>query len=161
MVPRIETLAAKKLVGKSLRMSIARDKTFELWHSFMTARKHIRNPLGTQLFSMQVYAHSLDFKDFNQDIEFEKWAATEVSSFDEIPADMKPYTLAGGLYAVFIHKGLPSDFPETFQFIYNSWLPSSGYVVDKREHFEILGDKYKNNDPTSEEEVWVPIKPKE
>jgi hypothetical protein len=27
-------------------------------------------------------------------------------------------------------------------------------------HFEVLGDKYKNNDPSSEEEVWIPIKPK-
>jgi len=24
-----------------------------------------------------------------------------------------------------------------------------------------LGDKYKNNDPNSEEEIWIPIKPKQ
>lgn len=27
-------------------------------------------------------------------------------------------------------------------------------------HFEVLGEKYKDNDPTSEEEIWIPIKAK-
>jgi AraC family transcriptional regulator len=30
-----------------------------------------------------------------------------------------------------------------------------------RSHFEIMGEKYKLNDPNSEEEVWIPIKMKE
>jgi len=47
-----------------------------------------------------------------------------------------------------------------FQKIYTVWLPASDYVLDNRPHFEVLGDKYKNNDPSSEEEVWIPIKPK-
>jgi AraC family transcriptional regulator len=35
-------------------------------------------------------------------------------------------------------------------------LPGSEYFLDNRPHFEVLGDKYKNNDPTSEEEIWKP-----
>jgi AraC family transcriptional regulator len=35
---------------------------------------------------------------------------------------------------------------------------SKEYELDDRPHFEILGDKYKNNDPNSEEEIWIPIK---
>ena len=158
MYPRIETIPEKKLVGKSLKMTISRDRTFELWNSFMPVRKQIRNQLGTDLFSMQVYDNSLDFKDLNQHTEFEKWAAIEVSDFDDIPVDMRPYTLKGGLYAVFNYKGLPGDYSETFRHIFYSWMPASVYATDKREHFEILGDKYKNNDPASEEEIWVPIK---
>ena len=34
------------------------------------------------------------------------------------------------------------------------------YTLDDRPHFEILGEKYKNQDPDSEEELWIPIKPK-
>jgi AraC family transcriptional regulator len=34
------------------------------------------------------------------------------------------------------------------------------YFLDDRPHFEILGDKYKNGDPDSEEEIWIPIKQK-
>ncbi|MDP4185490.1 MAG: GyrI-like domain-containing protein [Bacteroidota bacterium] len=160
MDPRIEIIPEKKLIGKRLRMSLSNNKTYDLWHSFMPNRKDIKNSLTSDLFSMQVYDKSLDFKDFNPDTEFEKWAAIEVSDFNEIPDDMEAYTLKGGLYAVFIHKGAANTFPKTFQFIFNSWLPSSDYELDNREHFEILGDKYKNDDPGSEEEVWIPIRPK-
>lgn len=34
------------------------------------------------------------------------------------------------------------------------------YEIDFRPHFEILGEKYKNNDPGSEEEVWIPVRPR-
>jgi AraC family transcriptional regulator len=40
------------------------------------------------------------------------------------------------------------------------WLPNSAYALDDRPHFEALGEQYKNNDPNSEEEIWIPIKPK-
>jgi AraC family transcriptional regulator len=39
-------------------------------------------------------------------------------------------------------------------------LPNSNYHLDDRPHFEILGEKYKNADPGSEEEIWIPIKAK-
>lgn len=45
------------------------------------------------------------------------------------------------------------------EYIYGSWLPNSTeYARDNRPHFEILGEKYKNNDPESEEEIWIPVK---
>lgn len=160
MEQRIITLPEKKLIGKSLRMTLAKNKTFELWQSFMLQRKKITNNLTTDLISMQIFDGSLDFRDFNLNTEFEKWAAVEVLDFNLIPDRMKTHTLGGGLYAVFIHKGVASDCNKTFQFIFKSWLPNSDYELDKREHFELLGNKYKNDDPDSEEEVWIPIKRK-
>ena len=158
MEPRIELLAEKKLVGKRLNMTLSNDRTFELWHSFMPHRKEIKNSISNDLFCLQVYDKNLDFKDFNPQTEFEKWAAIEVTNFNDIPDIMETYTLKGGLYAVFIHKGAPSSFPKTFQFIFNEWLPKSEYKLDNREHFDLMGEKYKNDDPESEEEIWVPIR---
>ncbi len=161
MIPRIETIPSKILIGKRLKMSITTDRTFELWRSFMPHRNDIRNRVSTDLLCVQSYDHTLPFKDFNPGTEFEKWAAVEVSVIEELPENMEVYSLKGGLYAVFIYKGVPSDFHNMFQYIFYSWLPGSEYEVDQRDHFEILGDKYKNNDPDSEEEVWIPIKRKE
>ena len=138
-------------------MSLSKDKTQELWQSFMTRRKGIMNSLDTGFFSMQVYDKSLNLNEFNPNTEFEKWAAIEVSDFDNIPVEMESYNLKGGLYAVFIHKGLASTFPKTWQFIFNSWLPKSNYDLDKREHFEILDENYNPSNPNSKEEVWIPI----
>lgn len=61
-----------------------------------------------------------------------------------------------GLYAVFDYKG-SSEVHKFIQYIYTSWLPNSEYKLDHRPHFEVLGEKYKNNDPNSEEEIWIPI----
>jgi AraC family transcriptional regulator len=74
---------------------------------------------------------------------------------------METFTLTSGLYAVFQYKGTANEAAGTFQYILGTWLPNSEYTLDSRPHFEILGEKYKNNDPDSEEEIWIPIKPKE
>ena len=160
MEPRIESLAEKKLVGKRIKMTFSNNKTFELWKSFMPRRKEILNCVTTDLFSMQIYDQNYDFNKFNPEAEFEKWAAMEVSDFNVIPNDMESFTLTGGLYAVFIHKGAASTGPKTFQYIFGTWLPKSDYLLDHRPHFEILGQKYINEDPASEEEIWIPIKSK-
>lgn len=158
--PRIETLTAKKLIGKNIRMSFLHNKTADLWRSFMQERKNISNTVGTDLYSIQIFDSVFDYQNINPASEFTKWAAVEVTDWLSIPENMDSFSLTGGLYAVFIHKGTPSDFRKTFDFIFLSWLPQSNYVIDNRPHFDVLGEKYINNHPNSEEEIWIPIKPK-
>lgn len=156
MTPRIETLNEKKLVGKRLSMSFANYRVGELWSAFLPRRKEICNSLTTDLISLVVYSPN-HFLDFNPHNEFERWATVEVNDFDSVPLEMETFVLASGLYAVFDYKGLSTD-NSIFQYIFGTWLPSSGYVLDNRPHFEVLGEKYRNNDPTSEEEIWIPIR---
>ncbi len=157
MEPIIKKINQKNLIGQRLTMSFANNTTFKLWQSFMPRRKEIQNKLSANLISMQVYGPSFEFNNFDINKEFEKWAAVEVSNFNTVPNEMEPFTLTSGLYAVFFFKGLSTD-TKIFQYIFGVWLPQSNYVLDNRPHFEILGEKYKNNDPTSEEEIWIPIK---
>lgn len=154
---RIEILTEKKLLGKRMIMSLSNNKTGELWRIFMPGRGEIRNSLTSEMISMQVYDQPLDFSNPNQ--EFEKWAAVEVSDFETIPDGMESFTLKGGLYAVFQYKGSSTD-TKIFLYIFDTWLPNSDYLLDNRPHFEILRDKYKNADQNSEEDIWIPIKPK-
>jgi len=158
MEPDIRILPEKMLIGKRMTMNLAENKTSELWRSFMPRRKEIRNCQTSDLFSMQVYDQTLDFGDFNESTRFEKWAAVEVTDFESIPKDMESYIMPEGLYAVFIHKGAAAEGARTFSYIFGTWLPNSDYLLDNRPHFEILGEKYKNDDPASEEEVWIPVK---
>ncbi len=158
MQPRIETLKDKKVVGKRLKMSLAKNRTGELWQSFMPKRKEIGNAISSDLFSLQIYETDY-FTTFNPNNEFEKWALIEVADFENVPSDMEKLILKGGLYAVFDYKGLNTE-TSIFTYIFTKWLPNSDYLLDERPHFEILGEKYKNGDPNSEEEIWIPIKPK-
>ena len=161
MNPVIKISGEKKLIGKRIKMSLADNKTYALWHGFMPRRKEIRNNLTSDLFSMQVYDKSYDFSNFDPEATFEKWAAIEVADFDVVPQEMESYILSEGLYAVFNYKGVASQGATMFQYIFGTWLPASDYILDNRPHFEILGEKYKNEDPDSEEEIWIPIKVKE
>jgi len=156
MEPRIVNLKEKKLVGKKVTMSIADNKVKELWSGFIPRRKEITNNLTNDFISLSVYnpSYFLDFKPTN---EFEKWAAVEVSDFTNVPNGLEKLTLTEGLYAVFEYKGSSSDI-SIFQYIFGVWLPKSEYLLDNRPHFEVLGEKYKNDDPNSEEEIWIPLK---
>jgi AraC family transcriptional regulator len=160
MAPRIELLAEKKLAGKHLRMSLTNNTTGLLWQSFMQRRKEIIPTIGSDMYSIQLYDPSY-FENFNPAKEFEKWAAVEVSSFDNLPEGFEALIIPSGVYAVFTHVGGPATGAQTFQHIFGTWLPSSAYMLDNRPHFELLGAKYSNNDPNSEEEIWIPVKAKE
>jgi AraC family transcriptional regulator len=158
MLSHIEHIESKKLIGKRIRMSLLNNRTVELWRGFMPERGTIKNRISEDLISMQVYDSNYDLSDL--DLEFEKWAVVEVTDFDSIPASMEPFILEAGLYAVFKYKGSSSD-ELIFTYIFGTWLPHSEYELDYRPHFEVLGDKYKNDDPESEEEIWIPVKLKQ
>ena len=162
MEPRIVELQPKKLIGLHLKMSLAQNRTKELWQGFGPRRKEITNNIGPGAYSLQVYEAGSSMSSFNYNTEFEKWAVVEVEDFDSVPDGMDTYTLEGGLYAVFIHKGPVTTFHKTSAFIHTAWFPNSEYVRDERESFEYLDERYLGPmHPDSEEEVWVPIRPKE
>lgn len=156
--PRIEVLSPKILVGVSKTMSLANNLTGQLWGQFGPRIKVIPNRIGDDKISMQLYPPNY-YAQFSPTTEFIKWATVEVSSFDDVPEGLQTFDLPGGLYAVFDYKGSSAD-PTIFQYIFTEWFPKSGYVIDDRPHFEVLGPKYKNNDPNSEEEIWVPVREK-
>jgi AraC family transcriptional regulator len=158
MIPQILTIPEKKLVGKRIRMTLASNRTVDLWQSFMPRRKEIRNISGTELFSVEIYDQTLDFNKFSLDTEFEKWAAVEVSAFEEIPDEIESFILHAGSYAVFRYKGAANEASTFFRNIFTIWLPEAGYLCDSRPHFEVMGEKYKGNDPLSEEDIWIPIR---
>lgn len=157
MQPLIKTLNEKKLTGHFIEMSFIENKTFQLWNGFMPKRKEIKNTIDANLYSLEVYRENY-FDNFNPSNNFQKWAAVEVSSFENLPSEMKTLVVPSGLYAVFLHVGPATDAHKTYNYIFAEWLPNSAYVVDERPHFAIMDEKYKKDDPSSEEEIWIPIK---
>ena len=156
MQPRIELVPEKKLVGKSITMSLIDNKTFDLFSGFMPNRKQVKNNIGLDIYEVTEYSLH-HFKSFNPNNTFTKWATVEVENFEDIPQEMESISLESGLYAVFTYKGLAKDFSNIMQYIFTDWLPKSEYKLDNRPHFNILGEKYIKDAPESEEEVYIPI----
>jgi AraC family transcriptional regulator len=159
MQVRIENLQRKNLLGLRLQMSLAQNRTAELWRNFIPLRKQIKNPVSSDLFSVDLYDENY-FRNFHPNNQFEKWAAAEVKDFnDELPG-LEKLIIPPGLYAAFTYKGKASEGTKAYQYIFNEWLPASGYELDQRPHFALMGEKYRNDDPESEEELWIPVRKK-
>ena len=143
-----------------MNMSFSNIKTPILWKNFITRRKEIENTVGTDLFSVEVYKTASFFENFDPSADFEKWAAVKASDFKDIPSEMETLIIPPGKYAVFNYIGKGSDSSKAYQSIIQDWFPTSKYQMDHRPHFAVMGEKYKNEDPNSEEELWFPIIPK-
>ena len=154
--PRIKELTNLSLVGVHQTMSLADNRTASLWQTFMPRLKELSSRVGADLYSLQQYPVDY-FNSFDPTRSFEKWAAVAVSSVDPIPAGMDTLRL-NGTYAIFDFQGTPAEFGNAIQYILSVWLPQSDYQLDERPHFELLGEKYKRNDPLSEEEICIPIR---
>jgi len=157
--PTILEIEEKKLVGANIITTLSEDKTGALWQSFMPQRNQIKNRTSNEYFSVQIYEGGLIPETFTNDTPFVKWAAIEISEVDDLPENLEFLKIPKGKYAVFIHHGLANEFNKSMQYIFENWLPSSGFQLDSRPHFEIMGDKYFGpTDANSEEEIWIPIK---
>ena len=138
-------------------MSLLDNQTQTIWQLFMPRLKEIKNAVSADLFSLQNYPDDY-FTNFTPETIFTKWAAVEVKNFENIPEGFEKLEIPSGKYAVFLHKGNTEMFAKTAQYIYTEWLPNSGFQLDNKPHFEVLGDNYLGHEnPESEEEVWIPI----
>jgi AraC family transcriptional regulator len=156
MEPTIVALEPSILVGIRIQTTLSADPRL-LWQRFKPRVKTIENRLGTDFYSVHVYAAGTTFEKFTPNTLFEKWAAVEVSNSDNIPDEMEVLSLPSGLYAVFVHHGLSSGYAQTSQYIFEQWLPNAGYRVDGRPHFDLFGADYRLDDADAREEIWVPI----
>ena len=156
LTPDIFNLKQTQLVGISCKMSYQRNETQKLWEKFIPLSKKINHKLSNDFYSLQIFPDNF-FKAFNPALEFEKWALVPVTETESNIEPCKLFILEGGLYAVFHHTGLDKSI---FQRIYGEWVPQSPYQLDNRPHFEILGEKYKKGSTESEEDIYIPIRPR-
>jgi AraC family transcriptional regulator len=146
----------KKLIGLRMLMSFTDNRTSELWRQFMPRRKEIKNRHGDDRFSVEVYPGDF-WERFDAGVPFEKWAAVEVTDFEQVPTGMEQLVIPTGRYAVFIHRGPAGTGHHTYRYIFETWLPRSGFRIDGRPHFALMDKSYKPDDPASEETIRIPV----
>jgi len=156
MQPEIVSIDPKLLVGLKTEMSFSENKTATLWQTLMP-KKHLVSAKSDVLFSVEVYPDLNFFKTFDPTKTFEKWAAVEVDSVKNLAEDFELLKISEGLYAKFIYRGKASEAATFYSKIFGEWLPNSEYRLSNRPHFAVMGEKYKGEEATSEEEIFIPI----
>lgn len=71
---------------------------------------------------------------------------------------METLEFTDGLYLVFHYQGNRNNAAEFYKNFFINWIPNSEYEVDNCPLFQILGKKYKNNNVTSKEDIYISIK---
>lgn len=92
------------------------------------------------------------------DGSFEYIAGVLVNRADELPAGFTQQRLAAHRYAVFLHSGHISSIHETFNAIFQRWLPGSGLQAADAPEFERYSDDFDPMAGTGQMEIWVPLR---
>ena len=156
--PRFINSEKMQLVGLKRKMSLSQNQTRELWQTFMPEWKLTGLPRG-EFYSAEVYPEGY-FASYEPHKVFEKWAAVQLISEVNVPVTWEKLEIPEGIYAIFLYKGKSSEVHKMYQYILGTWLPNSSYDLDNRPHMGVMGEKYRNDHPESEEELWIPIKAK-
>lgn len=70
--------------------------------------------------------------------EKRRWdACVELHTDAQPPADIVIDRLPAGRYAVYTHKGPYDGIPNTYSYLFGSWLPDSGETLDERPSMEV------------------------
>lgn len=85
--------------------------------------------------------------------------AVQVNNIIEIPVQFTAKIIPRQRYLKFLHKGLSNKVGNTYQYIYEKWLPETEYKLPHLYNFEYYGDQHKG--PYNEEsvsEIYIPVK---
>jgi AraC family transcriptional regulator len=83
----------------------------------------------------------------------------EVERLDDLHPLLVAKPIPPLTYARFIHKGAYREIALSFDYIYQTWLPRSGYELSMPIELEYFGPKFLGlRDESSEIEIFIPIK---
>lgn len=157
MTPAIHRITDTQIVGFSTRTTFLQDAkdTPLLWQQLMPLKQKIQHKKDTNTLSIRIPEVLFSFD--RPESHYQKWAAVEVSSLNNVSPQLETATLKGGLFATFTHEGPAATFFQTFEKVLQ-WLADSEYKLDTdRAQFEVLGEHYRPDDLTATEEIWIPI----
>lgn len=133
--PAIVQRKETKLVGMGL--PDVTDGRYQacLMYNFCLRAHEVRNRVDPKTFCAAIYAEGGKGHVY--------CGCVEVSRFEDTPNGMVTRTVPAGTYAVFSVKGGIGAIPPAYQYIFEQWLPRSGYEMDPRGvELEIYGESF-------------------
>ena len=88
---------------------------------------------------------------------FEYVAGFPVSKVEDVPEGFVVRHVPEYTYAVFAHKGDLPSLSKTYEYIYETWLPQSGYKLAEKLDFEYYNEDFKDFAPDSVFYIHIPI----
>jgi AraC family transcriptional regulator len=153
MQPKIITKPAFKAVGLSYIGKNEAGEIPKMWDQFNARYDEVKAIEPSRCYG-------LCFSDIPDAAEgqFEYLAACEVADDQDIPQGMVYREVPEHKYAVFTHHGKLDKLGETYEYIYNTWLPQSGYQVHPSKYdMEVYDERYIHQSDDSEFDIYVAL----
>lgn len=139
------------------------EKLPPLWARFLSRREEIENPISGPNYGVVIQPLSntdtrRNDEDMNKDPEKLRYlAAIAVSGDTTPPVKMTRFEIAPATYAEFRHKGDPVHINDTVNYIYSTWLSSSGFRHTGGPDLEIYGSGYIEGSESSLMHYAIPV----
>ena len=152
MEPKIVILPAFKVVGMRYFGKNEHHEISELWGQANQRLSEIHHAASQNAYGVCIMLPDAPTG------EFEYIAGLEVSQAEEVPDGMVVREVPFSQYAVFTHLGSLEELSATYEYIYRSWIPQSGYQLTGGPDFEMYNEDFRDFAPDSKFYIYVPIK---
>ncbi|AKI97806.1 GyrI-like domain-containing protein [Kosmotoga pacifica] len=153
MEPKIVTKPAFKAVGMRYYGKNEKGEIPKLWGEFMNKV----SAQGIDEHSLKECYGLMGIMD--NEGNFEYIACIPAEKFDGIPENMVKREISQSRYLVFNHVGSLEALHDTFDYIYNKYLPKCEYEVRPNTyHFEFYDERFNDFKEDSEIDIYIPIK---
>jgi AraC family transcriptional regulator len=154
MEPKIVNRPAFKVIGLSYVGKNEHGEIAQLWDKFNQVSGKIKSINEKEAFGLCFST----VEGGAQPGEFEYVAGFEVADEKGLPAGMVHRQVPAYKFAVFTHHGKLTNLGETYQYIYNTWLPQSGLQMhpDKFD-MEVYDGDFKLGEDDSKFYIYVAI----
>ncbi len=151
MEPKIVTKPAFTIVGMSYVGKNEHNEVPQLWGQFNTRMDELENaePVAYGVCSAELEGA--------QEGEFEYIACVAVKDASSVPDGMIAREIEEHKYAVFAHHGKLDTLGETYQYIYNTWIPQSEYEMGPHFELEVYGERFIHNSDESVFDIYISI----
>ncbi len=153
MQPKIVTKPAFKAIGLSYVGKNEHGEISQMWGTF--------NQRASEIPWRGSCAYGLCFANPEgaPEGEFEYIAAFEVPNEENIPEGMVYREVPEYKYAVFTHHGRLDKLGDTYEYIFNTWLPQSGLEVHPDKYdMEIYDERFLSDSDKSELDIYVAVR---
>ncbi len=154
-IPEIVTMGEMTLIGKE---KVFTQKTMsqipQMWMDFMGQEDQIRN-MASQTEAWGA-SYNMDYS--GQTMSFTYFCGAEVTHTNFVPEGMVVHVVPASKYAKFTHYGSLDGLSKTYGYIYNQWLPQSGYQEGSGDELELYDMDFHPDGMNSKMYIFVPIK---
>ena len=145
-----------KVIGMLIRTNMLENKIPKLWDEFIGRMEELNEIAVPECTLGICLAVAVD--DISDNTDFGYIAGRVVKNNSFIPDGMIYHELLEQEVAVFTHVGSLDNLSETYNYIYEEWLPESGYELADGDEVEWYDSRFKYDSADSQMDIHIPIK---